>query len=72
VVGSQRINRDQLAKAMGNLEAVDGRVLGIVLNLLPTKGPDTYSYYNYGYASYDGSGGSAANTPQPAARRARR
>jgi succinoglycan biosynthesis transport protein ExoP len=51
VVGSHRINRDQLAKAFANLEAVDGRVLGVVLNLLPIKGPDAYSYYTYGYTT---------------------
>ena len=69
VVGSQRINRDQLAKAISNLTAVDGRVLGVILNLLPTKGPDAYSYYSYGYASYDGR---ESSDPEPAARRARR
>lgn len=69
VVGSQRINRDQLAKAISNLTAVDGRVLGVILNLLPTKGPDAYSYYSYGYASYERGESSG---PEPAARRARR
>ncbi|MFP5333808.1 MAG: polysaccharide biosynthesis tyrosine autokinase [Actinomycetes bacterium] len=53
IVGSQKVNRDQLGKALSNLETVGARVLGVVLNLLPTKGPDAYSYYSYGYASYD-------------------
>lgn len=69
VIGSHKINRDQLAKALGNLESVNGRVLGVVLNLLSTKGPDAYSYYNYGYSSYEKS---QVTKPQPAARRARR
>lgn len=69
VVGSQMINRDQLARSVANLQAVDGRLLGVVLNLLPTKGPDSYSYYTYGYSSYDQH---EAAAPHPAPRRARR
>lgn len=73
VVGSQRINRDQLAKALGNLESVDGRVLGVILNLLPTKGPDAYGYYSYGYASYGSADiADASETSAAAPRRARR
>jgi succinoglycan biosynthesis transport protein ExoP len=45
VVGAGLVNRDHLAKALQSLEAVKGRVLGLVLNLLPTKGADAYSYY---------------------------
>jgi hypothetical protein len=33
---------------------VDARILGIVLTMVPTKGPDAYGYgaygYGYGYA----------------------
>lgn len=74
VVGSQKINRDQLARAVANLEAVDARLLGVVLNLLPTKGPDAYSYYSYGYASYEHGGApeAPALTGRAAPRRARR
>lgn len=52
VAGCHKINRDQLARAFANLDAVDGRVLGVVLNFVPTRGPDAYSYYTYGYASH--------------------
>lgn len=74
VVGSQKINRDQLARAVANLEAVDARLLGVVLNLLPTKGPDAYSYYSYGYASYvaDRAPEPPKTSGRPAPRRARR
>lgn len=72
VIGSQKINRDQLAKALGNLESVDGRVLGVVLNFLPTKGPDAYNYYSYGYASYDSGHGAEPKTADAGARRGRR
>ena len=40
VVGAGRVDRDHLAKSLQSLEAVKGRVLGLVLNMLPTKGED--------------------------------
>ncbi len=50
VVGAGLVNRDHLARALQSLDAVKGRVLGLVLNRLPTKGSDAYSYYRDGYA----------------------
>lgn len=50
VVGSDMINRAQLAKAIGTLESVGAHLLGVVMNMLPTKGPDAYSYYSYDYS----------------------
>jgi capsular exopolysaccharide synthesis family protein len=50
VVGAGRVDRDHLAKSLQSLEAVNGRVLGLVLNLIPTKGSDGYYYYRQGYA----------------------
>jgi polysaccharide biosynthesis transport protein len=49
VVGVGRVDRDHLAKSLQSLETVKARVLGLVLNMVPTKGPDGYSYYQ-GYA----------------------
>ena len=69
VVGSHKINRDQLTKAFANLEAVDGRVLGVILNFLPTKGPDAYSYYTYGYSSYGASTDGSPSEPRASRRR---
>jgi len=51
VVGAGVVNRDHLAKSLQTLDAVKGRVLGLVLNMLPTKGADAYSYYSEGYVS---------------------
>ena len=48
VVGAGRVDRDHLAKSLQSLEAVNGRLLGLVLNMIPTKGTDA-SYYS-GYA----------------------
>jgi polysaccharide biosynthesis transport protein len=50
VVGAGRINRESLARALQSLDAVKGRLLGIVVNMVPTKGADAYSYYRDGYA----------------------
>ncbi|HEX2805003.1 MAG TPA: hypothetical protein VHN80_02375, partial [Kineosporiaceae bacterium] len=53
VVHAGRTRREQVRRSLANLEAVDARVLGIVLNKVPTRGPD--AYYDYGYSyKYDG------------------
>jgi polysaccharide biosynthesis transport protein len=50
VVGAGRVDRDHLARSLQSLDAVKGRVLGLVLNLVPTKGNDAYYNYRDGYA----------------------
>ena len=50
VVGAGMVDRDHLAKALQSLEAVKANLLGLVLNRVPTKGADSYSYY-HGYAA---------------------
>ena len=50
VVGAGRVDRDHLARSLQSLEAVKGRVMGLVLNLIPTKGTDAYYNYRGGYA----------------------
>lgn len=50
VVGAGQVDKAQLTKSLQTLEAVKGRVLGLVLNMIPTKGLDAYSYYRDGYA----------------------
>ena len=50
VVGAGRVDRDHLAKSLQSLDVVKGRVLGLVLNRVPTKGADAYYYYSSGYA----------------------
>lgn len=49
VVGAKVINREHLSRALTMLENVDGHVLGLVMNRLPTSGADAYSYYRDGY-----------------------
>jgi capsular exopolysaccharide synthesis family protein len=47
VVGAGRVDRDQVGKALDALAAVGAPVLGIVMNRLPAKSLDAYSYYGY-------------------------
>ncbi|WP_122263012.1 polysaccharide biosynthesis tyrosine autokinase [Ornithinimicrobium cerasi] len=44
VVGAGMVKRDQLERVLGSLNKVGANVLGMVLNRLPMKGPDAYSY----------------------------
>lgn len=48
VVGSQKLRYADLEKALSALGMVGSNLLGVILNRLPAKGPDayTYSYYN--------------------------
>lgn len=55
VVGVQRLRHQDLDKSMSALQMVGSKVLGVVLNRLPTKGPDAYAYRYY---TSDTSGGS--------------
>lgn len=48
VVGSQKLRRHDLEKSISALEMVGAKLLGVVLNRLPTKGPDAYAYSYYG------------------------
>lgn len=52
VVGADVARKDQLRKTMELLGNVGAEVLGIVINRLPAKGSDTYSYYREGYAPH--------------------
>nr|BFF16222.1 hypothetical protein GCM10025699_75250 [Microbacterium flavescens] len=48
VAAAGRTTRAELQSAMRTLEHIGGRVLGVVMTMLPTKGPDAYGYGNYG------------------------
>lgn len=54
VVRHGKTTHDQLAHAVERLEAVDAKVLGVVMNMVPSKrrGGELYSYtYQYDYSS---------------------
>lgn len=48
VVGSQKLRKQDLEKSISALEMVGASILGCVLNRIPPKGPDSYSYSYYG------------------------
>lgn len=49
VTAAGRTQRTQLEAALRSLDSVDAKVHGIVLTMMPTKGPDAYGYGAYGY-----------------------
>lgn len=51
VIGSSKVKIPDLQKSLGNLEMVNADLLGVVINFLPSKGPDAYSYTYYSYDS---------------------
>lgn len=53
VVGAQKLKQHDLEKSLNALHLVGAHLMGIVLNRLPIKGVDAYSY---GYYSSDDSG----------------
>ncbi|MDJ0351056.1 polysaccharide biosynthesis tyrosine autokinase [Cryobacterium sp. PH29-G1] len=49
VVAAGRTHKNQLKGAIAALDNVGAPVSGLVLTMLPTKGPDAYGYGHYGY-----------------------
>ena len=45
VIRAGRTTEEQLGQSLANLKKVKGRILGAVLNYVPTRGTDAYSYY---------------------------
>jgi succinoglycan biosynthesis transport protein ExoP len=52
VVAAGRTHKGELAGAVAALENVGANVAGVILTMLPTKGPDAYGYGRYGYGGY--------------------
>jgi len=51
-VRARSTRKDQLEQAVEVLRAVDAKILGVVLTMVPSKGPDAYQGYGHGYGSY--------------------
>jgi capsular exopolysaccharide synthesis family protein len=47
VVGSHKIKHQDLQKSLAAMQMVGAKLLGVVLNRLPVKGPDSYAYSYY-------------------------
>lgn len=52
VVAAGKTHKTQLKSAVSLIEQVGSSVGGIILTMLPTKGPDAYAYGRYGYGYY--------------------
>ena len=50
IVAAGKTHAPQVESAIATLENVGAPVSGLVLTMLPTKGPDAYGYGRYGYA----------------------
>jgi capsular exopolysaccharide synthesis family protein len=59
VIHTGKTTQDQLAQSVGNLDKVRGRILGAVLNYIPTRGTDSYSYYGTYTAAPEESSGTS-------------
>ncbi|TFD16312.1 polysaccharide biosynthesis tyrosine autokinase [Cryobacterium sp. TMT4-10] len=51
VVASGRTKRNELTSALNALERAGSRLVGMVITMLPTKGPDSYGYGQYSYGA---------------------
>jgi succinoglycan biosynthesis transport protein ExoP len=52
VVAAGRTHKGELAGAVAALKNVGAPVAGVILTMLPTKGPDAYGYGRYGHNRY--------------------
>ncbi|SEJ40404.1 polysaccharide biosynthesis tyrosine autokinase [Demequina mangrovi] len=50
VVAAGKAHAPQVENAIASLETVGAPLSGVVLTMLPTKGPDAYGYGRYGYS----------------------
>jgi succinoglycan biosynthesis transport protein ExoP len=52
VVAAGRTHKGEFAGAIAALQNVGANVAGIIMTMLPTRGPDAYRYGRYGYGGY--------------------
>ncbi|MDF2990299.1 MAG: ATPase [Microbacterium sp.] len=50
IAASGTTKKPQLTAAVDKLGAIGSRLFGVIVTMLPTKGPDSYSYGSYAYA----------------------
>lgn len=54
VAASGSTKKQELAGAVRTLESIGSKLLGVVVTMLPTKGPDSYGYGAYSYGPVSG------------------
>ncbi len=70
IVSAGKTTRHQLGHAIDALSTVGAKVAGVVLSMVPTRGPDAYAYGGaYGYGGYGGYGYKLKPEPQSRADR---
>nr|WP_142032370.1 polysaccharide biosynthesis tyrosine autokinase [Arthrobacter sp. SLBN-112] len=69
VVDAQRSRNHDLEKALNALTLVSSNILGIVMNRVPQKGPDAYSYGSYASYMSDNVESSSPHRPHRAGRK---
>lgn len=52
VAAAGKTKKQELAGSVEALRAAKARILGIILTMIPTKGPDAYRYGTYSYQAY--------------------
>ncbi len=71
VVAAGRTHKNQLKGAVAALGNVGASISGLVLTMLPTKGPDAYGYARYGYGYGYGYNDEVADVHKPKFKRTR-
>lgn len=72
IVAAGRTHKNQLKGAVAALDNVGAPISGLVLTMLPTKGPDAYGYGHYGYGYGYGYGDELQLKPTPTPKATRR
>lgn len=70
VVASGSTKKQAFNAAVRTLETAGTKILGLIVTMLPTKGPDSYGYGQYGYG-YDAAEETAQEQPAQSKRTAR-
>jgi succinoglycan biosynthesis transport protein ExoP len=52
VVAAGRTHKGEFAGAVSSLANVGANLAGVIITMMPTKGPDAYGYGRYGYGTY--------------------
>lgn len=71
VVGAQKLRQQDLQKSLISLDMVGSNLLGIILNRIPVKGPDAYTYSYYSNNEIQASNESPDMSVNPGRPRAR-
>jgi Mrp family chromosome partitioning ATPase len=67
VAAAGKVRKGQLTAAIRSLDQTNSKVIGVVVTMLPSKGPDSYGGTEYSYY-----GGRAESPTQPPKNRRRR